>query len=148
MIEINNKTRKELPNRQLKKIIECFLGRNDKTGYNVSIAFVGDATIKRLNRQYRGIDRVTDVLSFSGEDDFLGEIIIDPAQIERQAKRFRSSTYEELVFILVHGLLHLLGYRDDTDKGKKEMIALGEEFISSLKMEIGNSDRLYGAARH
>ncbi|MBU4347150.1 rRNA maturation RNase YbeY, partial [Patescibacteria group bacterium] len=60
---------------------------------------------------------------------FLGEVIIDYAQIKRQAREFGSGVNDELVFILVHGLLHLLGYDDKTEKGAKEMERLGEKFI-------------------
>ena len=88
--------------------------------------------IRRLNKEYRKIDRVTDVLAFEGEDNYLGELIIDHTQIRRQAKRFSPSTEKELVFILTHGLLHLLGYEDKTEQGKMEMERLGKEFIDKL----------------
>jgi len=91
---------------------------------------VGDIKIKALNKTYRGKNSVTDILAFPGEDNFLGELIIDLAQIRRQAKRFSPSFQDELIFILVHGLLHLVGYDDKSIKGKKKMIDLGKTFIN------------------
>ena len=135
MIEINNKTRSKIDLELVKKTAEKFLKYYKLKKKEVSIAFVGDTTIKELNKQYRDQDNITDVLAFCGEDDCLGEIVIDYAQIKRQAKRFSNSVKEELVFILVHGLLHLLGHEDKTEKGKKNMERLGEEFI---KLKIKN----------
>lgn len=129
MIEINNKTKSKIDLALVKKTAEFFLRVYKKKKYEISIAFVGDRVIRKLNRNYRKIDKVTDVLSFPGEGIFLGEVIIDYAQIKRQAREFGSSVNDELVFILVHGLLHLLGYDDKTEKGAKEMERLGEKFI-------------------
>jgi probable rRNA maturation factor len=129
VVEINNKTRSRIDSSLTKEVGEKFLRAYKKFDCNVSLAFVGDKKIRQLNKKYRGIDRVTDVLSFSGEGNFLGEIIIDYSQIRRQAKKFGNKQKDELVFILVHGLLHLLGYDDRTGEGRREMKILGEEFI-------------------
>ena len=128
MVEINNKTRSRIDLSLVKKVVEKFLKyyniKND-----ISIAFVGDVTMRRLNKTYRSREEVTDVLAFPGEDDFLGEIIIDWAQIRRQASRYDLSEKKELIFVLVHGLLHLLGYEDKTERERREMIELGEKFL-------------------
>ena len=106
-----------------------------KINKDVSVALVGDKTMKRLNKQSRGIDRVTDVLAFVDDDpEFLGEIIINYAQIKRQAPRFDNSVRAELTFVLVHGLLHLLGYEDETREGKQEMERLGKKFVNRLQI--------------
>ncbi len=86
--------------------------------------------MKILNRQYRGVDRTTDVLSFPQEDTFafneglspesdivLGDIVINLHKAERQAKENGLTFHEELKRLLVHGLLHLLGY--DHEKGRQ-----------------------------
>lgn len=129
MVEVNNKTKSRINLSLVKKVAEDFLKYYKKENFEVSIAFVGDKKIRSLNKSYRGLDKITDVLAFLGEDKFLGEIIIGYNQIKRQAKRFNHSVDKELVFILVHGLLHLLGYDDETDKGRKEMERLGSKFI-------------------
>jgi len=135
MVEINNKTRSKIDLGLIRKITEKFLKYYKLKGKEVSIAFVGDKTIKKLNKKYRNKNYVTDVLAFAGENDYLGEIVIDYAQIKRQAKRFSGGVKKELIFILVHGLLHLLGYEDKTEKDRQEMERLGEEFI---KLKIKN----------
>ncbi len=132
MIEINNKTRSNINVKLVKKIANQFLKIYNKQNYQVSIAFVGDLRMKKLNKEYCKINQVTDVLAFPGEDDssasspqpgsgqavqdFLGEIIIDYAQIKKQAKKYSKNVKEELIFILMHGLLHLVGYTDRDEK--------------------------------
>jgi len=129
-IEINNQANYKIDLKLLKKVIEAF-ARAYKINKNkeISLALVGDAEIKKLNFTYRGLNEATDVLSFSGDGDYLGEIIIDYNQIKRQAGKFKNSAEEELIFILAHGLLHLIGYDDKTDKEREKMIRLGEEFV-------------------
>ncbi len=129
-VEINNRTKNKIDLSLIKKVVEKFLRAYKKTDYSVSLAFVGDKRIRELNKNYRGIDQVTDVLSFPGEEKFLGEIIIDYSQIKRQAGKFGNKPKDELIFILIHGLLHLLGYDDRTEAERKKMEKLGEKFIT------------------
>jgi probable rRNA maturation factor len=90
----------------------------------VSIALVGDALIRRLNRRYRGRDAVTDVLSFSAGPTesapgrFLGDIVIARGVAQRQARRAGHSTTMEVRLLALHGLLHLLGYDHERDDGR------------------------------
>jgi len=133
-IEINNRARYKIDLKLVKKIILEFARTYKVAAEEISVAFVGDAEIKKINGTYRGLNQPTDILTFQGEGDSFGEIIIDYNQIKKQAGRFNHSAEEELIFILVHGLLHLLGYSDETEKEKLEMIEMGEEFIGKLKM--------------
>jgi probable rRNA maturation factor len=154
MIEINNTTKFKLSEKLIKKTTEKFLASRRLQKKNVSIAFIGDARMRALNKKYRKKDKTTDVLSFEGGDNChcerqrsnpaprreremgdsdLGEILINPAQIKRQAKENNNSFEEELIFILVHGLLHLAGYGDETEKDRLVMIKIGEMFISKFK---------------
>jgi probable rRNA maturation factor len=101
-----------------------------KVNYEVDVSLVDDETIHQINRDYRHVDRVTDVISFAFNDDknpkdaikspeverMLGEILICLPQAQRQAKEIGNSEERELSFLFVHGLLHLLGY----DHMKKE----------------------------
>ncbi|MEA3463827.1 MAG: rRNA maturation RNase YbeY [Patescibacteria group bacterium] len=157
MIEINNKTKSKIDLALVQKVAQKFLKYYNKerrlaaapfgNGYHaninkveLSIAFVGDKIIRRLNKTYRGIDKATDVLAFPcaaagtsiGEQMFLGEILINYSQVKRQAKKFGNSAKRELVFILVHGLLHLLGHDDKTETGRREMERIGEEFVKNF----------------
>ena len=88
MVEAINRAKAKIDLKLVENVAEKFLQAYKIKKKEVSIAFVGDSTIKKLNREYRHQDKITDVLSFTGEGDFLGEIIIDYAQIKRQAKEF------------------------------------------------------------
>jgi len=92
-----------------------------------TVAIVGDATVRRLNRTYRGLDRVTDVLSFpagepahlaAGAPRFLGDVVIARAVAARQARAAGHSTGTELRVLALHGLLHLVGYDHERDEGE------------------------------
>jgi probable rRNA maturation factor len=90
----------------------------------VSVVFVGARTMRALNRRYRRKDYPTDVLSFSygtiesDQASFLGEIVIAPDIAVRNAARWGINPEKELRKLLVHGILHLLGYDHETDRGR------------------------------
>ncbi len=134
LIEINNRTKSKININLVKRVVAEFAQAYKIRQKEVSLAFVGDSEIKKLNKIYRRINKPTDVLTFIGEADFLGELVIDYRQIKRQAGRFGNSAEEELVFILVHGLLHLLGHDDANEADRLKMINLGEEFINKFKV--------------
>ncbi len=115
MIEINIL----LKNFRYKSYIEKIVSKLDnieklgKKGF--SILITGDSITKKLNKKYRKKDKTTDVLSFAERDiknnfnfdnDFLGEIIINIEQAKRQSKNLK----KEILFLLIHGYLHLIGY--------------------------------------
>ncbi|OIO52652.1 MAG: rRNA maturation RNase YbeY [Parcubacteria group bacterium CG1_02_44_65] len=131
VVEINNKAKCGLALKLVKSAAEKFARAHKLGGQELSVAFLSGAEMKKLNRRYRGRDKTTDILSFAGEGDLLGELVMDYAQIKRQAKSYGNSAKQELVFVLVHGLLHLLGYDDKTEAGRLKMIRLGEEFIKN-----------------
>ena len=132
MIEINNKTKAKIDIKLIKKITEKFFAYYKIENKDVSIAFVGDRVMTRLNNKYRGKNKPTDILSFPGDEYDFGEIIIDYAQIKRQSGKFSKSVKDELIFILTHGLLHLLGYEDKTAKEKINMEKTGNKFVKNL----------------
>lgn len=133
-IEVNNKTKTKIDIKLVEKVSESFLKKYKKKELELSVVFVGDRRIKTLNKIYRGYDKTTDILSFEGEGEFFGELILNYNQIKKQAKRFGNTPKKELVFILVHGLFHLLGYSDETPKEEAEMIRLGDDFIKKLDL--------------
>lgn len=104
----------------------------------VEIVIVGDSEIKKLNRNYRGKNKITDVLSFAWQEEgkiktnVLGQIYICYPQIKRQAKVWRVTPKEEFTRMLIHGLLHLAGYDHGSDKEAKKMFALQESVINDL----------------
>lgn len=135
MVEINNRTRTAIDLLAVKKAAEKVLRLYKSEGKDLSIAFVGEVTIRRLNKAYRKSDRVTDILSFDGEGDDLGELVICYAKIKKQGPRFGHTPRQELLFILVHGLLHLFGENDDTEQKRLKMIELGEKIIKKLEIK-------------
>lgn len=97
----------------------------------VSVAFVSPQKIRALNSQWRKIDCVTDVLSFGQDNflrsfskktlqpnEFLGEIVVCPAQVAKDAEEFKKTFNQELSWVVVHGMLHLFGYGHE--RGGKE----------------------------
>lgn len=108
----------------------------------VSLSFVDDETIRELNRDYRGIDSPTDVLSFPMFEDeaeriaaqeegslLWGDIIISVPTAKRQSEEYGHSLEREIGFLFVHGFLHLLGYDHETEEQEKEMFALQEHIL-------------------
>jgi rRNA maturation RNase YbeY len=91
----------------------------------VSILFCGDRRMRRLNREYRSRDGSTDVLAFPGETApgaFLGDIVISTPYAARQARRRGESLASEIDRLLLHGLLHLMGYDHETDDGEMDAL--------------------------
>jgi len=88
----------------------------------VGVRFAGERTVRRLNRDFRGQDEPTDVLSFPGmpspEGRHLGDIVISVPTAERQAARREVALEREVKLLLLHGLLHCLGYDHETDHGE------------------------------
>jgi probable rRNA maturation factor len=148
MIEIVNTTRHKINKKKIIVLSEAFLHKFKKSEVDVSIAVVGDERIKVLNKQYRGINKTTDVLSFAGaewEGNLLGEVIINPNELKRLTKykeiiNFVGLSYppknlkktEEYLFyfILIHGLLHLVGYDDCEEEDRQQMLKLGRDFLT------------------
>lgn len=143
MIEINNTTKTVINEPLVRQIAEKTLKYYKKASFDLSIAFVGEQVIRRLNKQSRGYDKVTDILSFEGEGQDLGELILCYSKIVKQAPRYGQTAEQELVFILVHGILHLLGHTDEAELERLAMIRLGEKIIK--KISPGHSPQVSGA---
>src|SRR5690242_11303138 len=98
------------------------IGKNDSPA---TIAFVSDKKIRELNRQFRGVDKATDVLSFpAGEPGNLGDVAISVETAAAQAKENRLSFENEIAQLILHGLLHLSGYDHETDNGEMNRLEL------------------------
>ena len=109
----------------------------------LSIVLTGDAEVRCLNRQYRKKDKTTDVLSFPllegkklklGESETipLGDVVISVPQARRQAAEQGKEFRRELALLLVHGILHLLGYDHVTWKEEKKMFGLQERLLKKF----------------
>jgi probable rRNA maturation factor len=115
------------------------LGAQDR---EASIAFVDDASMKTLNRQFRGKNKTTDVLTVPADDTYadpaqptrpLGDIVISVEQARRQAADEKHSLATEVRYLIVHGVIHALGYDHETDNG--EMNALEEKVRGVVGLE-------------
>ncbi|MBQ8691348.1 MAG: rRNA maturation RNase YbeY [Phascolarctobacterium sp.] len=117
----------------------------------VDITIVDDEEIHQLNRDYRNVDRPTDVLSFALDEDdedepellegqlhLLGDIIISAETATRQAEEFGHGLEREIVYLAVHGLLHLLGYDHMVEEEKVIMRAKEEEALRAINLAEEN----------
>ena len=122
-----------------KSIRICLLQELNDDNYEISLSFVSESEIRKLNSDYRDKDSVTDVLSFPLDDDFaiqtnlLGDIIICCKRAIEQAKEYNHSIKREIVYLVVHSMFHLLGY-DHIDESDRIIMRNKEK--SALK-EIG-----------
>jgi probable rRNA maturation factor len=110
----------------LRKIASAVLrGMSLPSSTELSLTFIDDRSMRRLNRQWRNIDRATDVLAFpqDGGPDYtlLGDIVISLETAERQSVRYGNTLREEIKKLIVHGALHLLGH-DHKKKREKEIM--------------------------
>lgn len=110
------------------------LGRKE-----VVVVFVDGPEMKRLNHQYRGKDYATDILSFeSAEEDVVGELVLCLTTINAQSMRTGLSKRGELGYMLVHGVLHLLGYEHEGGgPAEAEMFALQDSLYARLAERVG-----------
>ncbi|MBR2547714.1 MAG: rRNA maturation RNase YbeY [Eubacterium sp.] len=118
----------------------------DPEGAEVSVSFVTPEEIQDLNRDYRDVDRVTDVLSFpqfDSVDDMidmqeetgvaeLGDVVICMERASEQAEEFGHPLEREVIYLFVHSILHLLGYDHMEEEDKKEMRAREDEVMAEL----------------
>jgi probable rRNA maturation factor len=120
---------KKYTSRQFKRIASAILELVGKEKVELSLVLVGNAEMQKLNAKYRHKDYSTDVLSFSAgtifpaETSLLGEVIISVEKAAEQAKERRRTLDEEMVTLLIHGIVHLLGY--DHERSAKDARAMG-----------------------
>ena len=128
----------------VKKVLNATLKHEKINNAVFSVIFVDRDTIHKINKEYRGIDRETDVISFAFEDTgklvynnvrLLGEIYICIPKMIDQAKEYGHSEKRELTFLSVHGLLHLLGYDHMNEKDEKIMFGLQELILNEQNIK-------------
>ena len=145
-IEVNQSSGKKISPRQIQQWVTHITTTLRFTkSLELSLGIVGDATMKKLNRTYRGKNQVTDVLSFADQagddsiakhDGLLGEIVICYPQAVRQARRVEHSTTVEVRLLLTHGFLHLLGYdHERSPKDAAQMRRLEEKILGKSMIE-------------
>jgi len=116
MITLDNQTDIPIETAHLEPIAEALTPRE------IELTLCDDAAIRSLNREYRHIDKATDVLSFPLEGDLpgqpLGSLVISLDHVRARAQELGHRPEEELALLFIHGLLHLLGYDHETDNGE------------------------------
>lgn len=120
-------------------------GENDSP--SLSIRITDDAEMQDLNLRFRGIDKITDVLSFGGdfidpdlESRYLGDVVISYPRAEDQANSRGHTAAEELQLLVIHGVLHLLGYDHGTETEKKKMWSLQGKVLEKIGITIQIED--------
>ncbi|QAT62145.1 rRNA maturation RNase YbeY [Acidilutibacter cellobiosedens] len=124
----------------LKDVIEeCLVVEGRDLNYEISLSFVTNEEIKNLNKEYRNVDAVTDVLSFPMEEDsngfyipMLGDIVISTDRAFQQSKEYGHSFSREISYLTAHSMFHLMGYDHETEEEKKIMRAKEKEVMRSL----------------
>lgn len=147
-IDVNSKM-EALLEQVVQKALETFVEED----YEVSISFVDNIEIRALNKQYRNKDTETDVLSFPmmefevteedynneeefvQEDRLLGDIVISLEKAQEQSVEYGHSFERELAFLVVHGVLHLLGMDHEDEEQEKEMSKKQEEILQLLNIK-------------
>ena len=119
----------------------------EHTSFELGIVITDDETIHAINRKYRSVDEPTDVISFAlleGNDDFvmppddtlhLGEVVISYPRAVEQARQQNHPVQRELAWLVVHGVLHLLGYNHETDEERGAMQAIEGEILNRIDFD-------------
>ena len=127
MIEINNLTSFAVDKNIFSTVAKIVLKGENRETETISLAFVGKAEIKKINKKFRKKNRATDVLSFELNDgNLLGEIIICPEVVKENK--------ENIIEVFVHGILHLCGYdHEKSEKEAEDMERKQEYYLSKIK---------------
>ena len=124
---------------EVRKFIDFALTKLDLKNVMFNVIIIDNEQIHRINKEYRGIDRPTDVISFALEDDetfiktdkrILGDIYISIDKARQQAEEYGHKLLRELCFLTIHGILHLLGYDHMTKEDEEVMFGLQERILS------------------
>lgn len=141
-IEIFNQIGEEIPELEtVEKLLYSAIEKENLENVNFNLIIVDNEYIHELNKNYRNIDRETDVITFALEDDdtlvlpegirVLGDIYISIDKARSQAEEYGHSFLREICFLAVHGFYHLLGYDHMTEEDEKVMFSKQEEVLNS-----------------
>lgn len=149
-LNIINKSKTPVPRLFLKTWVERVEGLLGKKGFpkslsgkNLTLVFLEKKEAKAINYQFRGRDYATDVLSFDPfEPESLGELVLCPPVLKSQAKRHGLSYQIELGYMVLHGVLHLLGYdHEESAEKAEEMFQLQDEIFDAISIKYVNRSR-------
>ena len=159
VIRVDKGFQVRIDKRWLRRLVKESLGAHGvDTEVELSLLITDDATVRELNKKYRGKDKTTDVLSFALEADkrgdastgfvmppgdavHLGEVIVSYPQAAKQAAERKRAVEDELALLVVHGVLHLLGYDHDRPTREREMRSLEQRVLSAVQGRSGSDQR-------
>ncbi len=120
---IDRQRRHAVDRAKLRRFLSSLVSQLGIEDREFSIVLINDDSMRQYNRRYRGLDKPTDVLSFGGEDGYLGDILISSETAYNQARKSNALNFETNIQRLVlHGLLHLMGYDHEIDHGEMRSI--------------------------
>jgi probable rRNA maturation factor len=144
LVTVARRVQLSVSDSQIARTVAAALGAaRFRRAVEVGVTLVGDVEMRRLNRRWRRQDRTTDVLSFQegpltpagkGMLPFLGDVIISPVQVRRQALEAGMSWRSEFNLMLIHGTLHLLGYDHLTKRDAAKMLPLQQRTLKRLQL--------------
>lgn len=133
MIEINNLTNFRVDKRFFAGVAKKVLSGENKETEGLSIAFIGKKEIQKINKKYRNKNKPTDVLSFKRNGEINGdepEVVICPEIVKQSAKKLKISFKKEMANVLIHGILHILGYNHELSaKEAEKMFKKQEKYL-------------------
>jgi probable rRNA maturation factor len=151
VIRVDRDYQGRVDKRWLRRLVKESLGAHSvDTEVELSLLITDDATVRELNKKYRGKDKTTDVLSFALEADqrsdaaagfvmppgemvHLGEVVVSYPKAAEQAAERNHAVEDELALLVVHGVLHLLGYDHDKPAREREMRSLEQRVLSAVQ---------------
>ena len=142
-LQIQNESTVKLKKTPVKNFLQQVLEKLGKNKWEISILFTGDAFIQKLNKEYRGKDEPTDVLSFAQVDNkeafpakegrfYAGDIVISMETLAKNADYFGISMNEELKRLLIHGILHLSGMNHENNNADQPMLVEQEKILKQF----------------
>lgn len=143
MFEITNLYKEDIDTKDIEYVLGIAIEKLNLKDIEFNIILVDNDYIHKINKEYRGIDRETDVISFALEDDetfpemetrILGDIYISIDKAKSQAEEYGHSFKRELCFLAVHGFLHINGYDHMNPEDEKVMFGLQEEILNEAKI--------------
>ncbi|MDH3891340.1 MAG: rRNA maturation RNase YbeY [candidate division Zixibacteria bacterium] len=138
-LSIFKETTARVPAARLRQLFEI-VSRTEapRQSGEVNLVFTTDAGMRRLNRQYRNLDKTTDVLSFNLDEpdhdgETFGEVYISVTRAHRQAEQYGHSRYQEYLRLTCHGLLHLFGYDHEKQAEQKRMQTREDKYLTAVR---------------
>lgn len=141
-ITILNQRSKRMVLQPVRDAVEAALELEEPPPGQVNILITESDEIRRLNKEFRGLDKTTDVLSFPAPEfpaGFIGDVAVNFDHAQIQAKHRKVRPVDELAMLAVHGVLHLLGYDDETESDRAKMQSRMNEVMAKCKLPTEES---------